>query len=313
MKKSTLLFILLSICGFKAQAQNDTLANRGFENWQEISTQKKEDPINWRSINVLLPDSVERGIRKSTDAYEGNYSLELFPVLPVLGKDSALTAICLGSPLLRNGMKEKDYIKVSGLPFNHFGPFIKLNGYYKYKPSESSKDSAYAQVSLKDVSSLGGNMMMAFGQSGFTPQEEWTPFTVNVKPVATANSDGMADSIVVLFFYKSNNKLAEGTGRLLIDDLSLDLSTGLEELAPERKVFMCPNPTNTNFTFYQNGNNITKIVMVDVLGRFMKEITLTAEISQTVIDVSNLSTGVYQIRCLDEKGDIIDTKPLVIN
>jgi hypothetical protein len=73
--------------------------------------------------------------------------------------------------------------------------------------------------------------------------------------------------------------------------------TGIKSLVRETAdISIYPNPTNSTFTI--NAENITSIIIFDLLGNKILE----TKSSQNSIDVSNLASGQYLVRIQTSNG-----------
>jgi len=166
MKKTLLLLIGMAI-GLISFAQN--LPNVGFENWgTEFLYEGLSD---WQTSNSLgSPDM--NGITKSTDAYSGDYSIKLQPVLE--GEDSIFSYFYQGT--VTEGPS-------GGFPYTE--EFDQVKGYYKC--NMPGQDSASIYV----IKWYGASDTQVITKVGGV-HETWTEFTVDVV-------GGTCDSVFVGF------------------------------------------------------------------------------------------------------------------
>ncbi|MDA3912099.1 MAG: T9SS type A sorting domain-containing protein [Bacteroidales bacterium] len=166
--KTTLITLLVSAFTLAGYAQN--LPNGGFETWENLLLY--EDLVDWKIENSggLAENS---GAIKSTDAYSGNFSIELKPVL--VDEDSIFSFFYLG----RIG----DEGPGGGMIYTD--AFNQVKGYYK--ADMAVDDSAtiyivkyYGDTPSETITKLGG------------VQSNWTEFTVDV-------TGGTADSVFIGF------------------------------------------------------------------------------------------------------------------
>jgi hypothetical protein len=73
------------------------------------------------------------------------------------------------------------------------------------------------------------------------------------------------------------------------DELGLDL---MEE---DINVTAFPSPANTNLTVSFNDNEVSTITMVDMTGKTVKDIAVSTQAENTVINVQDLENGVYML------------------
>ena len=80
----------------------------------------------------------------------------------------------------------------------------------------------------------------------------------------------------------------------------------------ERNISLFPNPTTSNFTIKNNGlDTIDKIVIIDALGKIVKQEVFNNLSNEHQIDVATISSGVYLVKAFS--GDKSINKKLIIN
>jgi hypothetical protein len=166
--KTTLITLIVSAFTLAGFAQN--VPNGGFETWENLFLY--EDLVDWR-IENSHGFAENPGAIKSTDAYSGNFSIELKPTL--VDEDSIFSYFYLG----RIG----DDGPAGG--FAYTDAFNQVKGYYKC--DMAINDSAtiyivkyYGDTPSETITKLGG------------VQNDWTEFTVDVP-------GGTPDSVFVGF------------------------------------------------------------------------------------------------------------------
>ncbi|MCP4177509.1 MAG: T9SS type A sorting domain-containing protein [bacterium] len=88
-------------------------------------------------------------------------------------------------------------------------------------------------------------------------------------------------------------------------------SVGITELSVN-SISIYPNPSKNIITINNESQiNISKIKLVDLLGKEVKEI-IVSNTDKQVIDVSELNTGVYSIVIFDKNNNIVN-KRLIVN
>ena len=102
------LFIFTLFTGVVV-AQNDSLLNPSFERWDSVGENNRGKAQSWFSNNQLHESQPDRGIRRSTDAFDGNYSLELVSFLPDSGSPKSFTSAAMGAGIFTCASTEKDY------------------------------------------------------------------------------------------------------------------------------------------------------------------------------------------------------------
>jgi hypothetical protein len=92
-------------------------------------------------------------------------------------------------------------------------------------------------------------------------------------------------------------------GRKGLDPLVIkigDLSSSLNEMNQDYNISLYPNPTSHQLTITTNQLTINKVSITDITGKTIQ----TIKSNTNVIDVSDLSNGVYFINISTEKGSI---------
>jgi hypothetical protein len=80
----------------------------------------------------------------------------------------------------------------------------------------------------------------------------------------------------------------------------------------ENNLTLFPNPTTANFTVKNNGlDTIDKIVIIDALGKIVKQEAFTNLNNQQEVGVSVISSGVYFVKVTSGDKEII--KKLILN
>lgn len=89
----------------------------------------------------------------------------------------------------------------------------------------------------------------------------------------------------------------------LIGGLTLSAQSAVEGNAEEINIY--PNPANDYF-MVDNDVAINRLQVFNVIGRQMKDYLVLNQ--QQQFNISDLNSGLYLVRFLDEKGNIITTK-----
>ena len=71
----------------------------------------------------------------------------------------------------------------------------------------------------------------------------------------------------------------------------------------DAKIILSPNPAKDKISIHQiNNKAITQIIIYNSIGKEVKAYTYFHSISETIMDVSTLESGLYMIVVTDDKG-----------
>jgi hypothetical protein len=232
--KNFLTPVCLALSLASAFAQTN-VPNPSFETWSTFGTSPTdyEDPTAWKSTNGTVAFNAQP-VNKSTDSHTGTYAAEI-KVTSVFGSIVPVT--------LTNGDVPNDFTDYQ-INYEKAGTAVSIkpnsvSGYYKFTPDAASFDSAYAVVILKKWNGSTSDTV-GLGSLTFAPASSYTAFNIPV----TYTSTDMPDSIVVAFFNKATQDPSfSPTGKLLIDDISLDtVATSSGSMTTISSVSVYPNP-----------------------------------------------------------------------
>ena len=297
--------------------------NPGFETWtNNVLVPTAMDPnsgnatTGWWEYNYFnssFAGSSPISVTRCTDTvHSGNYSVRLqtrvyTPTswniykswgIPFIGHDYNDT---LG--ILFNGnanVTSQTY--VPGIPFSQ--KITQFKFYYQYKPF--GNDTAECRVLLVNQRNpvAGGRIKtnVATGVSG------WQQATINLTYVSALTPDTMW----VLFSASSLDKNPKAGSILWLDDVSVTLPTGVNELLyNEASIEIFPNPSTGIFSVHSTiaGNEEQFIEIYNLLG---SQVYSTSKSKQTnySIDLSHYSKGIYYVKL--HKGEKISIRKIVI-
>ena len=323
MKKKLLilsLFVLLLVTKF-ANAQ---LINPGFETWTTdmlVPTAMNPNSGNattgWQDFNYFnssFAGSSPVSVTRCTDTvHSGSYSARIQTKVytptswniyknwgtPFIGHIYSDT---LG--ILFNGnSNEQTGVYSPGIPLTQ--KITQFKFYYQYKPF--GNDTAQCRVSLMKARTLiaGG----IFKTSVATGSAGWQQATITFTYVSNLTPD----TLWVLYSASSLDKNPKAGSVLWIDDASVTLPTGINQLiAEDNSVKIFPNPSNGIFTIQQtNLINEDQIVEIyNVLGE--KTFTFfNNKNSKFDIDISQSPKGIYFVKLYN--GEKFQIKKIVIH
>ena len=247
------------------------IPNYSFEDWTPITY---TEPEFWNTFNQSLASvSADGNAVQSSDAYSGNYALELNTEEIYFGgndMDTVPGIATLGDIFFSN----------AGIPFEYM--LDSITGYHQY--SYNVSDTAYLIATLSDENqNITGSGSMLFTQQ----TSGYTHFNIPVF------SFGTPDSMNIIIF--SGEKPSSS---LLMDDIQLwsgNISVGLEEVTTGKLISVYPNPATEYIQFeaLQSFN----YQITDVSGKMVKS-GQSFNNGLTNINVSELPKGNYLLNII---------------
>ncbi len=187
-------------------------------------------------------------------------------------------------------------------------PFVQkitqLKFYYQYKPT--GNDTAICRVALVNQRNLiaGGvfKTNVATGASG------WQQATINLTYINTLTPD----TIWVLMSSSSLDKNPKAGSILWVDDMSVTLPTGVNELmSAENEIEIFPNPSTGVFTIHSQALNSEEqyIEVYNMLGAKIHT-SAKSKLSAYTVDLSHHSKGIYFVRVY--RGEKFTTRKIIV-
>ena len=135
----------------------------------------------------------------------------------------------------------------------------------------------------------------------FTPTPaQFATYTVNINAIASSTN-------AMFRFVFFADQTAPGNN-IYIDDINIYNSTiGIKNIETNMDVEIYPNPAQNNFTIETNTNQKQTLQLFDVNGKLVLTQTIN---DKAIVDVSNLSSGVYNLSITNNVG--VANKRLVI-
>jgi hypothetical protein len=321
MKKLILFFSLTLL--FATQIANAQIINPGFETWTNdavVPTAMNPNSGNatsgWWDFNYFnssflggspisvtrCTDTVRTGsysARVQTRAYTPTswnyYNAWGIPFIGHAYNDT------LG--ILFNGnVNVTNQTYVPGIPFTQKITDFKF--YYQYKPT--GNDTAICRVLLvKQRSPIAGGVFktnVATGVSG------WQQASINL----TYISSQTPDTLWVLFSSSSLDKNPKAGSTLWLDDISVSLPTGVNELlGSENDIEIFPNPSSGIFTIHSQtvSSDDQFIEVYNMLGAKVHS-SVKSKLSAYTVDLSNQPKGVYFIKVY--RGSKSTTRKIIV-
>lgn len=322
MKKNVQLISCLTLL-FTTQIVNAQIINAGFETWSnDVLVPSAMNPnsgnatTGWLDYNYFnssfLGSSPISVTRCSDTVHSGSYSVRLqtkvyTPTswnyynawgIPFIGHPYNDT---LG--ILFNGNANvSNQTYVPGIPFTQ--KITQFSFYYQYKPF--GNDTAECRVLLVNQRNpIAGGVFktnVATGTSG------WQQATINLTYINSLTPD----TLWILMSSSSLDKNPKAGSILWIDDASVTLPTGINELvSAENDVEIFPNPSNGIFTIHSQSINKEDqfIEVYNTLGEKIHSST-KSKLANYSIDLSHYPKGVYYVKVY--KGEKSITKKIVV-
>lgn len=313
------LFIIVLVLGVQYTGSSQCVINGGFEHWDSTYyTVSYPDltPIGW---TWALPNTpcypVNFLVTSDTSAHSGNLSAML---------ESKTCVDDLGNDRLEEGMlfSGGPYFTPRNIAFPCTLMPSELRFHYKFH--QEGNDSAYVKLLLFNYDSITPGLIhperidtIAFS-SGYIHQEatDFTPFSL---PVTYLNSDTPAFMQV---FFSTSKTLSEHFGNtppflyaypgttLWIDDVYISGgNVGVAERELNAAPLFYPNPADALLHFREPAlTRILAVTLTDMQGRLVLS---TSAPPGSSLDISNMTPGLYLVRCDLAHGPMVMEKLLV--
>jgi hypothetical protein len=165
--------------------------------------------------------------------------------------------------------------------------------YYQYRPN--GNDTAECRVALTSGSTLvaGG----VFKTNVPTASAGWQQAVINFTYISTLTPD----TLWVLYGSSSLDHNPKAGSVLWIDDVSVTLATGVEEMMDEESLMkIYPNPSNGIFSIKRLNNQPQTIEIFNVIGEKVFSTTNNYQASGD-IDISHSPKGIYFVKIYDKE------------
>jgi hypothetical protein len=248
------------------------ILNNSFENWTPVVWDEID---GWNTTNEWYIGEPLMPVVKTTDAYTGNFAVELNTFIDSRG-DTSWSQVT-------NGIFGENQME-GGVPFS--GNPTSVEFYYKYTPV--GNDTAYFNIEFKKTGlpSQWGGTNVTNAASSYSLNTNFLPFL---------NSP---DSILIVIHSGRN----PGT-QLKVDDINFIFPVGVSEIVDVEKIVAYPNPVKEvlNIRFNLKAEKDIKIRLVDITGKQLNTLdfgSLSVGTYNQMFNVSNFSSGVYFIEFL---------------
>jgi hypothetical protein len=296
--KRFLLFVL-PVLTFSASAPAQTgLPNAGFETW--INKGSYEDPQDWGTVNSQTAILGIKTVVKATaaEAHSGTYALKLITKFIGIPFNQKIPGLC-ATGTINTTTKAID----GGFPYT-LRP-EKISGWYKYSPA--GKDTASVSIALSKWDAVA-HKRIVIGSASFKDTAtvgKYTAFSASINYVSSLTPD--TAMLIVLSSQQTSGVL---NSTLWVDDLSLDMPTGLNLQASISEMGIYPNPANTVLFISTPHAVETKFVLIDMKGSKVLENNL---LHSGYIDISALKEGTYLYQFFNTDKQLLQSGKLIIN
>jgi len=244
------------------------LPNYNFENWEKETVEVSDE---WESISPYLARFGFFNVIKTTDAFQGNYAIEMSTQL-------------LGSDIIPGVLSKGKIDFGSGIPYAAVpiaSTPVSIAGAYKY--ATTSADEGTLQIQFFDDGTLVG-----YHEEIFSPHTNYTIFNSVVGMFGTPDS--------MIFVITSG----ENSGSVLkLDALDFDSDLSVENQSiVDFSVF--PNPVTTTINVEISDPTFRKGRLMTSTGQIVWETNSIDELKK--IDVSHLARGNYILSVSNQNG-----------
>jgi hypothetical protein len=254
--------------------------NGGFETW---NSKTLENPQNW-----YMDTNNADAYKKTTDAAEGNYALEM---TTFQSQDEGINIIRPAT--ISNGYYDDNIDNwAGGTPFTNTVDTLAF--YYKYAPAQP-KDSAQVWVQFKKNGSF-----FWFNNVFLTASSTYKYVEL---PIAIMHPFYRPDSVIIYAQSSLWDNANQSVGSVLkIDDIhfkSRDMVTTLEPVRESAVVSIFPNPSDGLFRVDLNGKEVVSVVVFNLSGQQVLSLGKTQLSANPEIDMTAFPRGVYLVRIND--------------
>lgn len=280
--------LFIDSVSFKGITVQPPLMNGDFENWQ---IQSAERPDNWYVESDLY------SANKSSDAYKGDYSIEL---ITRAGTDNSGNPKARSTEISTGYWDENCNCMQGGYPFSN--NLDTLEFWYKY--DAAGNDSAIVFLEFRFMGTpVWGIQKVLYPSASYQHAE--LPFVIMMTSVDTVTVN------VTSSYWNNENPIHIGS-TLLIDEIqfkSEPVYTGIQNVTNDNNVIIYPNPASEHFVISGLNSDNNRIEIYNITGSLVY-VTYSKNQNSKSIDISNFIKGVYFVKIMD--GNKFYTEKLVV-
>jgi hypothetical protein len=294
MKRTLLLITALVVTAFQVNAQNDTIPNPSYEHW--FTENDVELIQSWSSTNPWVSLVGIVNIFKDSDAYDGDFAVELKTVIVPIGPFNVPGLITLGSVAV-NVITTEASIE-GGIPWTSKPAMLK--GYYKYNPADGDSCGIIA-LFTRFIPAKGKRDTLGIGTFYSTQTvEEWTQFNMNINFFSAEIPDSM--NIIVSSSASLFDPIVGST--LWVDAFEFEGSSGIGlDIIPNVGVNVYPNPAKNYVTFaFEKSINESELIIYNLDGQMVRSDLVSGK--EKTLQVGDLPAGTYYFHLLDGRTRI---------
>ncbi len=282
MKKAVLVMIAVFIAFF---SNGQSLPNSDFEVWEELVS----EPESWNTPNPITGLVLVKTVTKSDDAYSGLYSARL-----ETKQINFLGTIFDVPGMLTLGEFELDLADTSyGFSGGYFlqENVSALSGMYKY----SGVDGDSAFVFIYNFKRNGDQMdTIGYGYKHLHDAADWTSFTVEMQLLKNMVPDTF--NVVII---SSGEQTPSAGSVLLLDSLSIEINTGIDDIAQKPRVNVYPNPAD-NSIYFESEESATNRSLRIYNSHGQKYFQTAFAESHINVGIQSFPPGIYSYQIIDQ-------------
>ncbi len=274
--------------------RNRNFSNGDFEIWANQTN-------NLKAVDWNTDDTQNQGVNRTTDAYAGNYALEL---RTYQGRDD------YNQPIAQNGWIEIGYYNngntfLKGFPFNKAQD--KLVFYYKYAPQNPNDKANITIQTKRNGIATGGSGLQLTASATY----KYTELNINT-------NDGLPPDSAYISINSSdwnNRDLSYVGASLKIDGLVFksQIAGNQNIYSDNLSIGISPNPINTSGVLdIQPATDLSGFTLniYSTDGKLKKQINVTTQ--QTTINKSDFPSGIYYWDVVKENVSLKKGKLIIL-
>lgn len=280
MKAKILLIIMLFVFANNMFAQKQIVAD--FEEWIPLTGWPGvEEPLGWSTLNRFTAPLGKVSVKKSTQAYHGNYAVELTPLPSSSLNSTKVTYMLNGAARIDSNTFQFDTLGW-GVDKPVLG-YSRIYGYYRFIPDTNYTDSAYLTVLIRK------GMLYYLGNLSLNPSDTFSFF--EFQPEGFIGF--IRDTLSIGIFYSTNDTSAQPKGRLWIDFITTFNPNSTSE-TEKQSVQLYPNPVSGVLCLNATGLNKEVLVSVTTItGTQVLKKKLSFNQGKAELDLTGIERGFY--------------------